>query len=108
MSEKNYRTIAIRLDESLHAQISLVAQLDGVTLVDAIREAIQTHITAKRGEGDLASRAAAALEEIERESAARRQAIQALFGGEEPEVAPPVEIRPVKGRPGRRGGDESS
>ena len=103
--EKHYRTLAIRLDDTLHAQISLVASLDGVTLVDAIREAIQAHITAKRGEGDLAARAAEALAAIDEETANRRRAIEELFGSDKPgdvaDSALEPEIGP-KGRSARR------
>ena len=74
------KTLAIRLPDELHAQLVLIAQLDGISLTDAIRQAIDRLIERKRAEGDLADQAAQALEEIEREAAARREAIQALFG----------------------------
>jgi hypothetical protein len=78
------KTLAIRLEGELHAQLSLVAQLDGLTLTDAIRQAIDEFIERKRAEGDFASRAAAMLEEIDREAATRRQSIEALFGKTDP------------------------
>ena len=116
--EKNYRTLAIRLDDTLHQQILLVAQLDGVTLVDAIRQAIQAHITAKRGEGDLAARAAEALAAIDEETANRRRAIEELFGSrsnagttdatsssdEPPAAEAPVPIDPAKSQSRRKPG----
>ena len=74
------KTLAIRLPDELHAQLALIAQLDGISLTDAIRQAIEGLIERKRAEGDLAAQAAQALEEIERESAARREAIQSLLG----------------------------
>ena len=64
----------------MHARLSLVAQLDGLSLTDAIRKAIEEYIAAKQAEGDFASRAAAMLEDIDREAAARRQSIEALLG----------------------------
>lgn len=97
------KTLAIRLPDELHAQLVLVAGLDGISLTDAIRQAIEGLIERKRAEGDLAARAEAALAEIEREATARRAAIASLFGPEQPEPAPalPAPERP-KGR--RRNG----
>lgn len=77
------KTLAIRLPDELHAQLVLVAGLDGISLTDAIRQAIEGLIERKRGEGDLAARAASALAEIEREATVRRAAIQSLFGSSE-------------------------
>ncbi len=75
-----FKTIGVKLPDELHAQLVLVASLDGMSLTDAIRAAIDGYIERKKGEGDLAERAARALEEIEREATARRGALQALFG----------------------------
>jgi hypothetical protein len=74
------KTLGIRLPDELHAQFALVAQLDGLSLTDAIRRAVEFYVASKQGEADFAARAQAALEEIEREAAARRNAITALFG----------------------------
>ena len=45
-----------------------------------MKRAVEFYVEHKRAEGDFAARAAQALEEIEREAAACRGAIQALFG----------------------------
>lgn len=74
------KTLGIKLPDEVHAQFALIAQLEGLSLTDAIRQAIDGYIERKRGEGDLAARAAQALEEIEREAAQRRDALTALFG----------------------------
>ncbi|MCA1709650.1 MAG: hypothetical protein LC808_42790 [Actinobacteria bacterium] len=74
------KTLGIRLPDELHTQFVLVAQLDGLNLTDAIRRAVELYVETKRSEGDFAERAAAALEEIEREAATRRAVIQGLFG----------------------------
>ena len=76
------KTLGIKLPDELHAQFSLVAQLDELSLGDALRKAVEEYVSHKQSEPDFAARAAAALEEIEREAAARRGAIQALFGGQ--------------------------
>jgi predicted transcriptional regulator len=95
------KTLAIRLPDELHAQLGLVAQLDELTLTDAIRQAIEEFIDRKRAEGDFASRAAAMLEEIDREAATRRQSIEALFGkaGPSDESGEPSKGRTRRGEP---------
>jgi hypothetical protein len=75
-----FKTIGVKLPDPVHAQLTLIANLDGISLTDAIRQAIEGYIERKRGEGDLAERAARALDEIEREAATRRDALQSLFG----------------------------
>lgn len=95
------KTLAIRLSDELHAQLAIVAHLDGITITEAIREAIEGYIQRQRTEGDLATRAAIALEEIERDAEARRAAIQALLH----DPVDPVPPRDPKGRSRRRGGE---
>jgi hypothetical protein len=76
---RGFKTLAIRLPDELHSQLVLIAGLEGLSLADTIRQAVQELIDRKRGDGDLARRAAAALEEMEQDAAARRQALQALL-----------------------------
>lgn len=95
------KTLAIRLPDELHAQLVIVAQLDGLSLTDAIRQAIDGFIDRKRVEGGFADQAALALQEIEREAEARRAAIQALLGSGAPSDAPAPDAR---GRSRGRGG----
>jgi predicted transcriptional regulator len=97
------KTMAIRLEDELHAQLALVAQLEGTTVTDLIRSAVAGYIEQKRAE--LSGHAEAALAEIEREAATRRQAITALFGGgaassTAPETAVEVGSQPTT-RPSR-------
>lgn len=101
--ERSVKTLAIRLDEGLHAQLSVLAQLGGVTVTDAIRQAIEVYVEAARTEGDLAAKAAGALEEIEREAETRRSAIQALFGETGPTPSEPTTGETPAKRPSRRG-----
>lgn len=79
-SNGGVKTLAIRLEGELHARLTLVAQLDGLSITDAIRRAIETYIDSKQAEGDFATRAAAMLDEIDREAAARCQQLEALLG----------------------------
>jgi hypothetical protein len=74
------KTLGVKLDDQLHMQFALVAQLDGLSLNDAVKAAVRLYVETKQAQPDFAARAQAALEEIEREAAARRGAIQALFG----------------------------
>ncbi len=74
------KTLAIRLEPDVHAQLSLIAQLRSSTITDEIRQAIDSHITAVKSAPELAAKADAVLDDIEREAAARREAIATLFG----------------------------
>ncbi|MCU1679938.1 MAG: hypothetical protein JWQ81_677 [Amycolatopsis sp.] len=84
------KTLGIKLPDALHAQFTLVAQLDGISLGDAVLRAVELYVSTKRQEPDFAARASAALEEIEREAAARRGAIEGLLGTspDQPETSP--------------------
>jgi hypothetical protein len=83
------KTLGAKLPTGLHAQFVLVAQLDGLSLADAIVRAVEHYVESKRTEGNFAERAAAALAEIEQEAAARRAAIEGLFGTDTPTPATP-------------------
>jgi hypothetical protein len=88
------KTLAIRLPDELHAQLVLVAQLDGVSLAEAIRRAVEAEITRRRDGGELAAQAQAALEAIEHEAASRKAALSALLG---------TGAAPAKAAPRKRG-----
>ncbi|MFN3006661.1 hypothetical protein [Mycolicibacterium wolinskyi] len=76
---KGVKTLGIRLKPDVHAQLSFIAQLREGTITDEIQIAIAEHIARAKDDPDLKSRAAAARAEIEREAAARQQAIATLF-----------------------------
>jgi predicted DNA-binding protein len=78
------KTLAIRLEPDLHAQLSLIAQLRSSTITDEIRHAIETHIENVKTAPELAAQAGSVLEAIEAEAAARRDAISTLFGTAQP------------------------
>ena len=81
------KTLAIRLEDEVHAQLSVLAQLEEHTVTDAIRQAVESYIEAKKAQPQVSARAEAVLAEIEREAAARRGAIAALFGSPGPSTA---------------------
>ncbi|MEC3979530.1 hypothetical protein [Amycolatopsis sp. H20-H5] len=85
-SKNGTKTLGIKLPPGLHAQFSLVAQLDGINLTVAILRAVEQYVAHKQAEPDFAKRAAQALAEIEEEAAARKAAIEGLFGNTSPEV----------------------
>jgi hypothetical protein len=84
-STKGVKTLGIRLKPDVHAQLSFIAQLRDGTITDEIQIAIAEHIARAKDDPDMASKAADARAEIEREAAARQQAIATLFadGGEQ-------------------------
>lgn len=73
------KTMAIRLEDETANLLSLVAQLEGTSVIDQIRQAIEAHLETKASAGDLAEKAQAILEEIDREAQARKDAIGTLF-----------------------------
>lgn len=83
-STKGVKTLGIRLKPDVHAQLSFIAQLRDGTITDEIQIAIAEHIARAKNDPELASKAAQARAEIEREAAARQEAIATLFadGGE--------------------------
>ena len=74
------KTLAIRLDDDLHAQLSVVAQLRDSSITDEIRTAIEAHLAASQHDEALSARAQAVLDDIERDAKARQAAIATLFG----------------------------
>ena len=88
------KTIAIRLDDELHARLSAVAQLLDSTLSDEIRQAIEDRLEHMASNPDLTSKAQAVLDTIERDAATRKAAISAMFGKSEASATEP----PKRGR----------
>lgn len=82
------KTVAIKVDDDLHAQLLLVAQLEGTTLTDVIRQAVEQYVEGLKGGDGLASKAQSLLDEIERDVATRREAVRSLLGQQEPEATP--------------------
>jgi plasmid stability protein len=83
MSTKNeargYKTLAIRLDDDVHAQLQVIARLQDTSIAAEIGQAIDAHLQTKRSDPALSSRAASVLEDIEAESRQRQDAIASLF-----------------------------
>jgi predicted transcriptional regulator len=95
------KTMAIRLDEELHAQLSVLAQLEEVSVTEFIRTAIEAQIELKRSNPDLAAKAESALADIDAEAQNRRSAIATMFGDSEPPK------KPAAGGRSRKSGDDT-
>jgi hypothetical protein len=100
------RTLAIKLEEELHAQFGMIAKLEDLTLTDALRQAIDQWIDERRNNPELQARAAAVLADIEREAATRKSAIEALLGNESTSTQTTAPTRRVRGT--AKGDDTSS
>ena len=84
------KALAIRLDDDLHAQLSLLAKLSGTSVTDAIRTAIETHVKLLASDSELSAKAETVLADIDREATERRAAIAGLFGDESSKTASPA------------------
>jgi hypothetical protein len=77
------KTLAIRLDDDLHAQITALAKLSDTNVTDFIRVAVEERAKAMSKDPALAEKAKAALADIDAEAQNRRTAIASLFDSEE-------------------------
>lgn len=77
---QRFKTLGVRIEEDLHAQLTFIAQLGGSTIADEIRRSIRDRITAAQQDPALVQRASDVRAEIDREAAARREAIAGFFG----------------------------
>jgi predicted transcriptional regulator len=97
------KTLAVKLEDSTHAQLTAIAQLEEQPVTGLIKTAIEQFIETKRNQPELTGRAEAMLEEIEREAAARRDALATLFGSSETATSDATaEPQPEAEMPGRR------
>ena len=94
------KTLAIRLDDSQHAQLSMLAQLLETTVTDVIRSAITERIKEMSSNPLIAEKAEAVLASIDAEAANRRSAIADLFKapeGSDPPAKPGGRTRKAAG-----------
>lgn len=94
------KTLAIRLDDELHTRLVIVAKLAEVSITDAIRQAVETHVQALSASPEIQAKADALHQDIEREAQAQQGALAELFG-QSPSATP----RPAK-RTGRASTDD--
>lgn len=101
---QRFKTLGVRIEEDLHAQLTFIAQLSGSTIADQIRVAIEARVLAAQEDPELVARAEEVRAEIEREAEARKQAIASLFG----KAAVGDQVMPPRGGGRSRRGEESS
>lgn len=90
------RTLGIRFDPDVHADMTLIASLRMTSFQAEVLQACRAHIAAVKASPELAGKADDALAEIEREAAARKDAFARLFGTtEEPDVTAETEPAPA-------------
>jgi predicted transcriptional regulator len=100
------KTLAIKLDDSTHGQLTAIAQLEEQPVTLLIKQAVEQFIESKRNQPELTARAADVLEEIERDAATKREAIATLFGSEAAPAADETEGETPQRRTRSKGGDE--
>jgi len=108
--ESARKNLAIRMEGDQHAQLTMIAQLEELTVTDAIRQAIDQWIESKRNNPQLKQRAEEVLDAIERDANTRRGAIAALLGSEAPTLSESEESGGrTSGRSARtKGGDAAT
>lgn len=78
-TRRDLKTIALKVDNSTADQLAVIAQLEGRTVTELVREAVERHLEAKQADGSLAARAEAVLAEIEQEAKSKKDALSALL-----------------------------
>jgi hypothetical protein len=94
------RTLAVRVSPDYHAQLTMVTQVDGMSLTDLMMKALDNHMAARREAPDFKAKVQQALEDAEAQMARTR----AMLLGTLPEAAATGEAgadAPTTGR-GRR------
>lgn len=76
----SYKTIGVRLQTPIHAQLSTIAGIDDLSLQVLLVRGAKLLIEAKQAAPDFKDRVTAELKKIEQEAAERRGAIESLFG----------------------------
>jgi len=115
-TRNGFKTLGIRFRPDLHTQITVIAQLRGRSFQDEVIVACEAHLAQAKSDPALVTRIQAAIADIDRDAASRRDALAALFRPTEPEVQAAGEgaERPTPpddgGKPARqrRGGGSSS
>lgn len=75
------KTVALRLDDDVHAQATVAADLSGQNLSDFIRDAITYRTGVVAADPATAAKAQAALDAIDAETADRKAALARFTGG---------------------------
>ena len=113
--KNGFKTLGIRFRPDLHTQITVIAQLRGRSFQDEVITACEAHLAQAKSDPALVTRIQAAIADIDRDAASRRDALAALFNPTEPEaeaVAGEGAEQPAQpdagGKPARRRGGGST
>lgn len=74
------RTLAVRINDDLRAQLDVIAQLNSRSVTEEIRIALETWIETSKSDPKVLQRAESVRADIEREAKTRQSAIEAIFG----------------------------
>ena len=91
------RTLAVRVSPDFHAQLTMVAQVEDISLTDLMMKALENHMAARREAPDFKAKVQKALEEAEAQMARTR----AMLLGTLPEGASsgePAEEKRTRGK----------
>ncbi|MBF6188911.1 DNA-binding protein [Nocardia farcinica] len=91
------KTLAVRLDDELHARIGMLSKLSGMTVTDTIRTAIEKHLDTLANDPAITAKAEELRAEIEKEAELQQQALSALFGSSTPQAPKTARGRTAKG-----------
>jgi len=100
------RTLAVRVSPDFHAQLSMVAQVDEVSLTDLMMTALQSHVAARRDAPDFKEKVQAALAEAEAQMARTKAMLLGTVSAEGTAAETSADAPPT-GRGKRTTGDAS-
>lgn len=81
------KTLAVRLDDDLHARLGLLSKLSGTTVTDTIRTAVEKHLEVLANDPAITATAQELTAEIDKEAELQRKALAALLGSSTKESA---------------------
>lgn len=105
------KTLGIRFQPALHTQLTVIAQLRKRSFQDEVIAASEAHVEAAKQDPELVGRIQAAIADIDRDAASRRDALSALFSPAEAgdqAVERPTAATGDKPAGQRRGGGRSN
>lgn len=91
------KTLAVRLDDELHARIGMLSKLSGMTVTDTIRTAIEKHLDTLANDPTITAKAEELRAEIEKDAELQRQTLSALFGSSTTQAPKTTRGRGTKG-----------
>lgn len=78
------KTLAIKLDDELHAQLTMLGQVLSTPVTALMLEAVKEHVARLTKSDEVANKAAAMRAAIEADAASRRRALDNLLDGVQP------------------------